>query len=77
MHADAQAHGYIHYTIAGTGGQTAARVDEQLKAEFGYDNNDIAASCSVSSDFFQDLASERYRAKQPYELQQISMGSDD
>lgn len=53
MHADAQAHGYIHYTIAGTGGQTAARVDEQLKAEFGYDNNDIAASCSVSSDFFK------------------------
>lgn len=56
-YADAQAHGYVHYTIAGTGGDQAAYIDQQLRSDFGFSNDDITALSWASSTFYKNYLS--------------------
>jgi hypothetical protein len=53
MYADAQIHGYVHYTVGGAGGTKALSVDAQLRSQFGFSDDDITMLTVATARFFK------------------------
>jgi hypothetical protein len=48
-----QAHGYIHFTFGGAGGQHVVDTDELLKHSYGFDDNDLMVTTLAAQTFFK------------------------
>eukprot|EP01034_Spumella_vulgaris_P033780 gene33780-41670_t len=53
LYADAQIHGYVHYTTGGASGNYALTVDKKLRSDFGFTDDDIATISVASARFFK------------------------
>ena len=50
------AHGKIHFTFGGSGGDPVIAIDEQLRSDYGFDNDDLV----VTAQYTQTLVKQRY-----------------